>query len=223
MGSINDDYILVQDICNKNQQGYVKPDQFNLYYNRAQDEFVDYLLGEFQQYKVGRSQPIVSYSQNATVRNRLTPVIYGYVLHPDSYGQAPYTGDFLQVDSMLTITGQKRIREADNPREFSFANSRIDPVATNPIYLLRDTHFQFYPVDIAAAQMYYVRKPPRVEWAYSLDANGEPVYDPINSIDCVFYETDIMSILGRVLRMIGVSLQDNQISAYAQELKNQGQ
>ena len=143
MGSINDDYILVQDICNKNQQGYVKPEQFNLYYNRAQDEFVDYLLGEFQQYKVGRSQPIVSYSQNATVRNRLTPVIYGYALTVDSYGRSDYPGDFLQVDAMLDITETDRIRVADNPRQYSFIGSKIDPVATNPIYLLRDNHLQF--------------------------------------------------------------------------------
>ncbi len=221
--TIDEFYRIVQIILNKNQQGYLPPAKFNLLANAAQDEWVAYLSGEFQQYQNGRSQPRIAYSQNATIRNRLTPVIYGYTLNIDSTGFAPYMGDYLQVDTMMTIYGLERIRQVDKPRLYSFGNSRIDPVATNPIYLLEDEGFRFYPNDLWQAKVDYIRNPPRVEWAYTQDANGRPVYDPVHSIDFVFYDTDLFEIMARILRQMGVSLQANEVSAYANEVKNQGQ
>ncbi len=223
MSNINNDYKLVQFICNKPQQGYVTPADFNLLYNRAQNEFVNRLTGEFQQYQPGRSQPTVSYGQNMTVRNRLTPVIYGYIINVDGQGKAPYMGDFIQMDAMYSIYGKSRVREIQQQHLFSVYNSKIDPIATNPIYLLEDTGFQFYPETLGQARASYIRNPPRVEWAYTLDSDDLPVYDPVNSIDCVFHDNDIMDILGLVLRMISVSLQDVNVAAYATELKNLGQ
>ncbi len=170
--TIDEFYRVVQVILNKNQQGYLPPVKFNLLANAAQEEWVAYLSGEFQQYQNGRSQPRISYSQNATVRNRLTPVIYGYTLNIDSTGFAQYMSDYLQVDTMWTIYGNNRVRQVDQPRLYSFINSRIDPVATNPIYLLEDRGFRFFPNNLTQAKVEYVRKPPRVEWAYTEDANG---------------------------------------------------
>ena len=43
--------------------------------NAAQFEFLDYLLGEFQQYQVGRPVPRVQYSMTEVARQRLTPFI----------------------------------------------------------------------------------------------------------------------------------------------------
>jgi len=221
--TIDEFYRIVQVILNKNQQGYLPPAKFNLLANGAQDEWVAYLSGEFQQYQNGRSQPRISYSQNSTIRNRLTPVIYGYTLNIDSTGFAPYMLDYLQVDTMWGIYGHNRIRQVDQPRLYSFYNSIIDPIATNPIYLLEDTGFRFYPETQWQARVEYIRKPPRVEWAYTLDGNSRPVYDPVNSIDFVFYETDLFEIMARLLRQMGVSLQANEVSQYATELKMTGQ
>jgi len=221
--TIDEFYSIVKVILNKNQQGYLSPEKFNLLANAAQDEWVAYLSGEFQQYQNGRSQPRISYSQNSTIRNRLTPVIYGYTLNIDSTGFAPYMGDYLQVDTMWTIYGSNRVRQVDQPRLYSFINSRIDPIATNPIYLLEDRGFRFYPNSLVQAKVEYVRNPPRVEWAYNLDSDARPIYDAVNSIDFVFYDTDLFEIMARLLRVMGVSLQANEVSQYASEIKMQGQ
>jgi len=221
--SVDDLYNLAQDIINKNQNGYLSPDQFNLYIKQSEVSFLDYLLGEFQQYQYQRSQPRVRYSQNEVIRQRLTPFIYGYNLHIDSTGFAPYPADYQIVDAMWSYYGYKKIKYVQQDSLASYYNSRIDPIQTNPIYLVEQDGFRFYPNELGMSKLSYVQTPSPMYWAYTLDANGRPVYDPINSIQPQWYITDLFEILARLLRMVGVSIQANEVSMYANEITQKGQ
>lgn len=222
--NINDYYNLVLYIIAKNQDGgYMSPDEFNLLINQVQTSFLDYLLGEFQQYQYNSPKPRVGYSQNETTRTRLTPIIYGYILNIDSTGFSPYPGDYQQTDAMWTMYGYSRIRYTEQERLYSTVNSEIDPVATNPIYLIEDEGFRFFPNNINQTKLNYVRTPPEIKWAYTLDVDGRAVYDPVNSIQPIWYTTDMLEIISRLLRMSGVNLQENQINQYANEITKSGQ
>lgn len=226
--TVDEVYLLVKFIVNKNQQGYVKPADFNTSINQAQRSYVSYLLGSFQQYTPGRPVAKVELGNNRTVRQRLAPIIYGYNLAIDPTGYSPYPGDFLQPDAMWSIYGasiysHKRIRYAQQNSLDAYYNSVIDPVATNPIYLIEDTGFQFYPETQYTARLHYVRDAPQIRWAYTNDMNGRPIYDPANSIDPVWDTAAIFEIVSRQLRMIGVYLQANEVSAFANEITKTGQ
>ena len=216
-------YKIMNYVMNKNQQGNLPPDKFNAIINQGQYSFIDYLLGEFQQYQYGRAQARVEFGQNRTVRQRLTPVIYGYNLTVDSTGFAPYPGDYQTVDAMWSFYGYNRIRYAQQNSLDSYVNSVIDPVATNPVYLIEMDGFRFFPNDIAQAKLNYVKVPDKIIWAYTLDANGRPVYDPVNSVDPVWYDTDCLEIIARALKMVGVNLQSAAILQYANDVKMNGQ
>jgi len=217
-------YKLMAYIVSKNKQtGYLSPSDFNTTVNQSQISFLSYLLGEFQQYQYSRPVAKVEFGQNAIVRQRLTPIIYGYNLSIDGTGFSSYPNDFQQVDAMNSIYGWNRIKYVQQNYLSSYYNSKINPIATNPIYLIEELGFRFYPTTLGNARLNYVRTPPTIVWAYTLDGNGRPVYDPINSVDCVFYETDQLDIIGRALAMVGVSLDANAISQFAQQIKIQGQ
>lgn len=220
---VNEMYEIAQYLINKNQGAYLSPDEFNLLINQSATSFLDYLLGEFSKYQYGRAQPIVQYSENEIVRQRLTPFIYGYNLAVSNTGYSAYPDDYQQEDAMWTIYGFQRIKYVQQDKLASAINSRIDPVATNPIYLIKDDGFQLYPITIGSAKLSYVRTPDKIYWAYTLDANGLPVYDPVHSIQPLWYITDLYDILARLLRMVGVSIQANEVSQYATEIKNSGQ
>lgn len=220
---VNGLYQLAKFIMNKNQNGYLPPASFNLIIGQGQVSFTDYLLGEFQQYQYQKAQPRVQFSQNQTVRQRLSPLIYGYLLHVDNTGFSPYPGDYQQDDAMWTYYGFQKIKYVEQNQLRSYYNSRIDPYQTNPFYLIEDRGFRFYPQSIGFAELNYVRTPPPIVWAYTLDANGRPVYDPINSIQPIWYETDLYEILARSLKMIGVNIMANDITALAQDIIKNGQ
>lgn len=222
--NVNEMYILMTEICSKNKQtGYLNPKMFNTFINQAQVSFLDYLLGEFQQYQYQHPVARVQFGQNSIVRQRLTPIIYGYNLKIDGTGFSAYPSDFQQVDAMNSIYGWNRIKYVQQNYLSSYYNSKINPIATNPIYLIEELGFRFYPTTLGNAKLNYVRTPPTIVWAYTLDGNGRPVYDPVNSVDCVFYETDQLDIISRALAMVGVSLDANNIKEYAQNIKVNGQ
>jgi len=221
--TVNDMYLLMQFAVNKSQNGYLTSEEFNRVSNLAQNSYVSFLLGSLQQYQAGRPVARVELGQNSVVRQRLTPVIYGYTLNVDSTGFSPYPADYVQTDSMWGIYGYSRVRFVDQDRWYSAYNSKIDPVATNPIYMLKDTGFEFAPTTIVQAKMSYVKTPPSIYWGYVLDGNGRRVYSAAHSTDPVWDDVSILEIIVRALQLVGLNLQMNQVIAYSNEIKNTGQ
>lgn len=164
----------MQYIISKNQQGFLSPSNFNDVINQAQTSYLSCLIGNFQQYKPNHPQATVAFGENGIIRQRLTPFIKPSTLTITS-GVSPYPTDFLEVDSMLT-TAFKPIREVQQHYLAANYNSVIDPIATNPIYLLIKDGFQFYPTTQTSAKLSYISNPRTIFWAYELDSNSRPIY-----------------------------------------------
>jgi hypothetical protein len=221
---VNELYLLGAYITGKNlQQGYYSPEDFHRTINAAQGQYVAFLLGSFQKYTPGRPIANVELGQNSVVRQRLTPVIYGYNLNVDTTGFSPFPGDYLQTDAMWSIYGYQRIRYADQHKLSSIYGSTIDPIANNPIYVLETEGFRFYPQSINSSRLSYVKDPPNMVWGYDEDANGIPVYNPAKSTQPVFDDLALFEILSRALAMVGVNLNAGMVMAYSAEIKNNGQ
>jgi hypothetical protein len=212
-------------VCSKNKQdGYLSPDDFYNTINPAQNEYLDYILGQYQKYQAGRPIAPVEMSQKEKLRQSISPLIYNTRLNPNTTtGIAPFPGDYQSTDAMWTVYGGLyNIRFVSQPRLASFVNSNIDPISNNPVYLLRWEGFEFWPHNIGAADLSYVRNPPAIVWGYVLDSNGVPVWNPATSQDPVWGVTDLMNIVARALQKIGVNLDANGVYKYAEEIKMVG-
>lgn len=222
---VNQVYVLMKEICSKNiQQGYLSPSEFNSYINQAQRGYLDFLKGEYQKYQPMRPLSVVEFGQNQMIRQSLAPLIYGTTLTIDPItGIAPFPSDLEYPDAMWGTSGFYNIRFVQQDRLAAYYNSRIDPIATNPVYLIKHEGFQFYPISLGSSRLSYLRTPPTITWAYIEDANGVPVYDPLNSQQPVWSETDMMQIIVRALSIAGVSLQMGAVMQYANDIKNNGQ
>ena len=230
--NVNDMYRICQFAVNKAQNGYLTPSEFNLIINQAQVSYQDYLLGEFQQYQYGRAQARVNYSQNENIRQRLSPLITESTLTINgTTGQAPYPADYVQADTIIT-PAFKRVRYSQQDTLYSYYNSEIDPIATNPIYLLEPTGFQFYPVTLGTAILTYVKDAPEIVWAYTT-VSGRPVYaatqtgvgvtPTTGTVQPVWDNVDLLEIIARALKLIGLNLQDGQVQQYANQVTQTGQ
>lgn len=222
--TINDVYQICTYAVGKNlQQGYLSPADFNLVINQAQKSYVAYLLGEFQQYQPGRPTARVEFGQNTVVRQRLSPIIYQINLAINPTGFSPYPADYLQADAMWSLYGYQRIREVQQNFLYSTYNSVIDPIANWPIYTIEDAGFRFFPVTLGSAKLSYVAQAPDMVWGYTLNPNGIPVYNAGTSVQPVWDDATILEIIVRALRLVGVNLQYNDVSAYANQIQVQGQ
>lgn len=216
-------YRLIQYIINKNQQGYLSPEQFNIVINQAQYSYLDFLLGSFEQYTPGRPIAKVELGMNETIRQRLTAFIDPpTTLTIDVTGLATYPSDYQQADAMYT-SSMNRVRYVQQDKLYSVLNSVIDPVANNPIYLINSAGFQFYPITLGNSKLSYVKTPPTIVWASTPDANGRPIYDPGTSVDPLWYDLDFFEVIARALKLIGVNLQSAAVAQLATEIKQIGQ
>lgn len=216
-------YRICQYAINKAQNGYLTSSEFNLLVNQAQTSYADYLLGEFQQYQYGRAQARIDYNQNSNIRQRLSPLIYGYTLSIDGTGFASYPGDYVQTDAIWNPNGISRYRYVKQDSLFSYYNSKIDPIATNPIYLIEQTGFRFFPANVSGARLTYVKNPPTITWGYTLDGNGREVYSAGASQQPVWSDVDLLEIIARVLKLVGVNLKDGMVAQYANQVTQMGQ
>jgi len=221
--NVNDMYRICQFAINKAQNGYLTPSEFNLIINQAQVSYQDYLLGEFQQYQYGRAQARINYSENENIRQRLSPLITETTLTINgTSGEASYPNDYVQADAIIT-TAFKRVRFVQQDSLYSYYNSEIDPVATNPIYLIEPTGFQFYPKTLGTALLTYVKEAPSIVWAYTT-VSGRPVYNPPPaSTNPIWADVDLLEIIARALKLVGVNLQAGQVEQYANQVTQQGQ
>lgn len=219
--NVNDMYRICQFAVNKAQNGYLTPSEFNLTINQAQVSYQDYLLGEFQQYQYGRPQARINYSQNENIRQRLSPLITSATLTINGSGEATYPADYVQADTIIT-TAFNRVRFVQQDSLYSYYNSEIDPIATNPIYLLEPTGFQFYPVTLGSAILTYVKDAPEIVWGYTT-VSGRPVYSSGTSVQPVWDNVDLLEIIARALKLIGLNLQDGQVQQYANQVTQTGQ
>ncbi|MES1226591.1 MAG: hypothetical protein ABUT20_64550, partial [Bacteroidota bacterium] len=140
-------YSIVTYAVSKNlQQGYVAPNEFNLVINQAQRQYLDYILGEYQKYQIQRPISVVEFGQNERIRQSVAPLIYGTVLSPNTTtGIANFPSDYEYPDAMWGLYGFYNIRFIQQDRLDSYYHSTIDPISTNPVYLIRQEGFQFYP------------------------------------------------------------------------------
>lgn len=220
-------YQLFQDILAKNQQGYVPPEQFNRMMTQAQLSYLDFLLGDFRQYSPGRAVAQVEIGMNQIVRQRLSPFIaLPSEMTIDGTGYVAYPINYEQIDAMYwggnDGTKMERIRWVGQEYLYSTLDSVIDPVETNPIYLITRYGFQFYPTNLINIKISYVQRPPDIKWGYTIQ-NGKPIYDSINSVDPLWHDTDMFEIIARALAMAGVALQAPMISQFANNIIKTGQ
>lgn len=216
-------YELVLFICNKNQRGSITPAAFNRTINVAQYGFVAFLLGEYQKYANGRPVPAVALGMNRRVRQSLSVITeHGVPLAINGAGFSTYPTDHEYTDAMFT-TSDKEIRYVEQHNLHWALASEVDPIATNPIYTLEKTGFRFYPNSLGAAKVSFVKTPPTINYGTTPDLNGRQVYEAATSVHPVWGEVDCFEIIVRALRPIGVHLQHQDVSQYANEVKNGGQ
>lgn len=218
--------IMLYAVSKNLQDGYLSSQDFYTAINTAQQQYTDYLLGEYQKYQIRRSIAVVEFGQNQRVRQSLSPLIYGTILPIDATGVAPFPGDYEVVDAMWSVYGNYNIRFIQQDRQDAYLHSSIDPIATNPVYLINHEGFLFFPARPYSenqAKLSYVRTPPSISWGYVLDSNGIPVWNPATSQEPVWGDTDMLNIISRALRLVGVNLDFNTVNQYAEEIKQTGQ
>jgi len=210
-------------IKKSNSGGYLTPDEFNLIINRAQIQYFNKLYGNQNDYRYDRPVPKIAYAITEKISNSLSVFLSdSTTLTIDANGQVNIPSDLFQTVSLTkTISGiDYEITRVEQDRVANNLTSAYDAPDTEfPIYTQLRTKFQFYPKNLGSANLYYLKKPTDMVWAYTIVSN-RPQYDAANSVQPLWKDMDMNEIIYIALSYVGINLKDGEVSQFAQ-LKTQ--
>jgi hypothetical protein len=219
--NINQAIQLVRFILNKDQNGNITGDNFNLMAPIAQMSVLQDRLGNIKKYQPGSPIPNYGFSVSQKAREELMPLMVKPTTTAVAAGLAAYPGNYLYYNTLETAAG-KLITEATQDEIVELNNSAITPPSTMfPKFVMHSDGFYIYPTSITSIKISYIRKPETPIWAYTI-SNNEEVYDAGNSQDFELNETTHFEIVMQILQMSGVNLNMLQVTQYAQAMEAQG-
>ncbi len=228
---VNEVYGLMRVIARKNQLESLSPTEFQACFNTAQRNYYDFLVGRVEQYRYDKPTPRVGLNMTDNVVSRLMPFQMSSVVTVTA-GVANKPVGFNKLTAMYTPLNQ-RVFRIEEDRFAERIGDSIDPVnESNAFYVEQSTSWRVYPTTLSTVTVKYLTVPTNVVWAYTLDGSGRPVYSAgaggsviptTGSVQPVWNNNDIDEIIGRALKILGVSIKENSLINYGQQVIAQGE
>jgi hypothetical protein len=232
--NVNTVYQTVLLIINKEQRGYITPDEFNKTATQVQ-------LDIFEQYFDSLNQQIRVPQTNFDYSNRQTN-IDNKISQFKCFGNCSYSGGDFNLPTTDVNTGRNIVYSGEaGSNEFSFYTLG-DPVYTGgtydvdmqrvqrnniykilksdlaspsdeyPVYIYENNKIKVYPLSIVSnVATSFLRKPLNVEWAYSTGPQGQYIQDVANSQDFELESSEQVNVVLRILQYSGIIIKDAQI------------
>lgn len=221
-------YKIVQFITNKNQQGYLSPDEFNNALNLAQSQLMNDLVDQIQGWDGAKRRIRLPMGNAQQAIQKVAPFIVksdpstGVPVDNDGVANKPI--DLIHMLAIRVAGNLQRVKRVEHDRVYSNLSSKFDSpsIGGNPFYVEYAEFYQFYPSTIGVVNWEYIGVPPAVRWDYTI-LNGRPVFNLSGSVNPLWKETEITELMSRVLFMFGISVQAQNLVGYYQNIKNDGQ
>jgi len=222
-------YKTVLSILNKEQRGYLTPDEFNKIGTQVQLEI-------FERYVEDLNQQLRVPENESEYGNRVKNVDDALAIFKKvgtNITVPPITGvnPFIQPTDLHRLgtviynddTELQRVQRND----FLYINKSqlTKPSNTYPIYIYEDDRIYVYPntiINPADISVSYLRKPLDPVWGYTIGGIGQYLYDIATSIDFEIESHEQTDVILNILMYAGVVIRDPQIvQAAAQRVQQE--
>ena len=216
MVSIDTVYQKVLAFANKEQRGYITPQEFNLYADQAQKEIFEQYFYDLNQFiKVPSNseeysdivhninEKIAVFEETATSGARLIPGVY-------RLGTVFYNGieiEEVQQNEILYLNQSYLTRPTNNRRVYVRVSS--DLIEIHP------------PISDEELQYTYVRLPKKPRWAYFV-VGGKALHDTNATATTNFelHASEETELVYKILKYAGLSMKRNDIAQGGQGLES---
>ena len=216
MVNIDTVYQTVLAIANKEQRGYITPQEFNLFANQAQ-------MGIFEQYFYDENQ-FSKIPGNSTEHSDMLDLLKEKIsifkrtlnvpIGSNGQGTLPI-GVYRLGNIHNSAYGNYKLEQIDESELQNMENSIVAPTAQNPVFVTSggasNTYSNIitvYPIGpIAAVKVTYVRRPATVNWGYSV-IDEHALHDITASQDFELHASEETSLVMKILSLAGIAIKD---------------
>ncbi len=176
MININNVYQTVLVLANKDNRGYITPDEFNRMADQAQNEIFEAYFSRQSNYE--RGNPVQSDFSDAksNVSERIN-LFYKSSTPTISNGVFPYPSDLRQL-GIVSVNDIVADKASHEKIKYINLSPLTYPVTTQPVYTSDGVGVTLYPSSITTGVKFeYLKNPVRPKWGYVLQGTI-PYYDP---------------------------------------------
>jgi hypothetical protein len=218
--SIDTVYQRVQAILNKENRGYISPQEFNLFANQAQLEIFEQYFFDLNQYERLPKKDTEYSNLVKTINERISKFKTSATLtYTTSYFVLPTN---LHKLGTVIYNSTTPVEQIDQKNLLEYTLSPLTaPSTTNPVYTQNIQtsssvwSIVVYPSTITSLiTATYIRKPNEVSWS-SQTVVGNALYDATNSTNFELHDSEETSLVIKILLYAGLSIKSADIAQLA--------
>ena len=206
--SIDTVYQKVLAIANKEQRGYITPQEFNLFADQAQmDIFEQYFYDINQFNRVPGNN--TEYGDMLTLLEEKVAIFKNIKLL--TY-QSPYFKKPQELYKVGTLeTGYGEVEQVTHKEYLSIKLSPLaKPTLKRAVYIDTPQGFRLYPSFTNNVHCHYIRKPLKSKWGYNI-IGEHALYDATISQDFQLHPSEENNLIIKILALSGIAIKDAQL------------
>lgn len=207
--SIDTVYKTVLLILNKEQRGYMTPDEFNKVGNQVQLEIFEKYFEDLNQL-TRVPQNDMDYADRVAYLDQKIAVFKTNSTESVDDGQVSLPAG-LHVLGTISANDIELQRVSRNEYYNIIKSPLTKPTLSYPIYLLEGTTTKISPTGVSSVDFDYIKKPAFPKWAYTVGSVGQFIYDDNNSVDFELHSSEQPELVLRILAYAGVIVRDPSI------------
>ena len=214
--SVDTVYQRVLSILNKEQRGYVTPQEFNLFANQAQMDLFEQYFYDINQF--GRMHGNdTEFSDMLNILNEKINIFEVTAAMTYSTSPAPainYWSPPADLYRIGTLIYNNTEVERINQKEFLYINQAplTKPTDVRPVFVASDNGYKVYgTIELTAGvTCNYIKRPAQVVWNYTT-SGGVALYNSTTSVDFPLHASEETELVMKILELAGISTRELQV------------
>jgi len=209
MVSIDTVYQKVLALANKEQRGYITPQEFNLFANQAQMDIFEQYFYDLNQFRRLPGNDTLYADMVDILEDKISIFKYG----PTSLSSSGINisaipgGTGYEVHRVTDLNfGGKILEEIRYEDYYKLQTPLTKPSTSRPVFWKKDGKIYWTP-NSGAVGAHWIRKPVKVNWS-SYTLLGSELYDSTNSVDFELHPSEETKLVIKILGLAGITLKD---------------
>jgi len=228
-------YQKVLALANKEQRGYITPQEFNLFADLAQKEIFEQYFYDINQFRrvPGNnhefSDPLKNLDQKISIfeiyDTKLSPInIYSDIILPNNVYRLGMIRVKYRGNPKSIIAEKIDLRQLMTYHEAPLTkpNKMIGAYYTQYPTDAGENRIKIYPTvsqdeSVDQVRVSYIRKPVQPKWAYVV-INDKPIYNGTNAVDFELHQSEESELVYRILVLAGIAIEKPQLTQSGAQL-----
>lgn len=219
--SVDTVYQRVLAILNKEQRGYVTPQEFNLFANQAQMDIFEQYFYDINQF--GRMHGNdTEFSDMLNILNEKIDIFE--VTAAMTYGVGLHWNPPADLYRIGTLIYNNIEVERINKNEFLYINASplLKPTNTRPIFVSSAAGYKVYGAAelITGVTCNYIKRPAAAVWGYTT-VGGAALYNSSTSTDFELHDSEETELVVKILEFASLSIKDINLYQVSNQMEAQ--